>query len=365
MKSLLKEEAGFTYVEIALATVFLAIVLIALLSVMLGATKTSSIASVQTLASELASERIEYIRSLAFNDIGTVGGDPEGILSDETIKRNNAEFNVSYEIIWVDDSADGTEDDDIDHNANDYKRVTVTVSWSLPAPGSSVKVSTNIREKESESLPPVIEFVSLTPNEFSTALVTGGSVNTYTPVWGTVTIAAEAKDTDGVIDLMNFYVDNLSLASWSSIYEATVTKSAEWNTLDYQDGMREVKVEAFDNRGGRDYRVRYLVVDNFAPTAPTNLTLQATGPKTIVLNWSPTTDGTDIVQFYDIYRYQEGEVPAKIARIFTTANTYTNADPTLKKGNTYNYYVEALSPREAVSPGSGFKTASGVAQITL
>ncbi|MDP3013354.1 MAG: hypothetical protein Q8M92_03875 [Candidatus Subteraquimicrobiales bacterium] len=366
MKIFLKQEKGFTYIEILLATIFLSVTLIAILSMLFGSTKTSIISSAQTLASELANEHIEYIRSLAFKDIGTVGGNPEGVLNDEVIERSGVKFNVSYEVAWIDDPADNIGDDgeDID-TPQDYKRVIVTVSWTSPPPGSSVKVSTNIREKDSESRPPIIEFVAPTPNEFSTALITGGSVNVNTPVWETTTIAAQATDEDGVIDLMNFYIDNLSLASWSSIYEATVTKSVGWNTLNNQDGMREVKVEAFDNRGGRDYRVRYLVVDNQAPNAPTNLSAQATGPKTIILGWTPATDGTNSVPFYDIYRYKTGETPTKIARIFTTTSTYTDAAPTLKKGETYNYYFEALSPREAVFPGTGFKTASSVIQITL
>src|SRR3990172_4316620 len=82
-------------------------------------------------AKHLAQEKLELLRNLPFDNVGTLGGVPWGpILREETITRNKLNYTVKTEIIYIDDPLDGPEggipDDTL---ATDYKRVRVEVSW--------------------------------------------------------------------------------------------------------------------------------------------------------------------------------------------------------------------------------------------
>lgn len=79
-------------------------------------------------ARHLAEERIELIRNLAYDDVGTLGGIPAGRLSqNENIVKNGLNYQVQTSIIYVDDPFDGRSPDDL--LSTDYKSVRVDVSW--------------------------------------------------------------------------------------------------------------------------------------------------------------------------------------------------------------------------------------------
>ena len=105
---------------------------------------------VDTTAITIATQRIEQIRNLSYQDVGTIGGIPAGhIPPQETIIRNRIEYTIKTTIIYIDDPFDGlAPDDDI---PNDYKRVEIKVSWTGFLKGEQVLV-TNIapRGKEAE-----------------------------------------------------------------------------------------------------------------------------------------------------------------------------------------------------------------------
>ena len=79
-------------------------------------------------ARHLAQEKIELIRNLPYNDVGTVSGIPAGpLLQEENIVRNKLSYTVKTTIIYIDDSFDNTAPNDL--LATDYKRARVEVSW--------------------------------------------------------------------------------------------------------------------------------------------------------------------------------------------------------------------------------------------
>ena len=79
----------------------------------------------------LANQKMEIVRSLDYDTIGTLLGVPAGSISqDEDIQVNNTEFHVHTFIRYVDDAFDGVlggVPNDI--VPNDYKRVRIEVSW--------------------------------------------------------------------------------------------------------------------------------------------------------------------------------------------------------------------------------------------
>lgn len=82
-------------------------------------------------ARHLAQEKIEFIRNLPYDNVGTSGGIPSGTLPQtENITRNGLRFTVTMSIIFVDDIFDGTQGGTPpDTLATDYKRIRVAVSW--------------------------------------------------------------------------------------------------------------------------------------------------------------------------------------------------------------------------------------------
>ncbi len=83
----------------------------------------------------LANEKMETIRNLGYDKIGTVGGVPSGAIeSDETSTREGISYSIHTDIQYIDDSQDGL--DPTDTKPNDYKKARISVSWGS---GSNVK----------------------------------------------------------------------------------------------------------------------------------------------------------------------------------------------------------------------------------
>ena len=93
-------------------------------------------------ASALANQQMEIVRSLIFDDIGTVAGIPTGTLpEDQTLNVNNTTYEVHTVVQFVDDPTDGTLVAGTDIAPNDYKKVTVTVAWGAASDSEMVEMT--------------------------------------------------------------------------------------------------------------------------------------------------------------------------------------------------------------------------------
>jgi hypothetical protein len=99
-------------------------------------------ARVRTVAANLASERIEFVRNRPYTAIGlsTPVANPwyptepivtasPGITQDQIITRYGIAYQVRTYVTHVDSPADGLGTADADNDPRDYKRVFVTVDW--------------------------------------------------------------------------------------------------------------------------------------------------------------------------------------------------------------------------------------------
>jgi len=87
-------------------------------------------------ARHLAQERVEIIRNLSYDQVGTLGGIPPGpITQTENIVRNGLNYLVETSIIYVDDPFDGEAPADL--LSTDYKRARVEISWEGQARSGS------------------------------------------------------------------------------------------------------------------------------------------------------------------------------------------------------------------------------------
>lgn len=94
----------------------------------------------------LADQRMEYIRSLAYTSVGTVGGIPSGLIAQsETTSLNGVTYTRRTIIVYADDPKDGTGAADTNGITSDYKAVKVDVAWTSRYGGTRhVNLSTRI-----------------------------------------------------------------------------------------------------------------------------------------------------------------------------------------------------------------------------
>ncbi len=141
-----KIKSGFTLIEVLIGIVILAMIIISLYSLINFTLKTIWESKAKITATQLANQKIEIARNLNYADTGTIGGIPAGpIPSTETVWRNNIEYTVDTQVIYVDDPFDGTQGGDPDDTLNtDYKKIRVEVSWNYRLHHKPVLLISNI-----------------------------------------------------------------------------------------------------------------------------------------------------------------------------------------------------------------------------
>lgn len=102
-------------------------------------------------ATALANQKMEIIRSVDYDAIGTTTGIPSGdLLENETISVNTVRYNVHTFVQYVDDDFDSTVATG-DVIPTDYKRVRLTVSWGNQGSDQSVIIFGNFSPKGVET----------------------------------------------------------------------------------------------------------------------------------------------------------------------------------------------------------------------
>lgn len=100
----------------------------------------------------VATDYQEYIRSLAYDEVGTQGGIPAGALPQvSTTTLNGIEFTRQVLVEYVDDSADGLGSNDHNYITTDYKKAKVTVNWVTAVGIRSIFLITNIIPRSIET----------------------------------------------------------------------------------------------------------------------------------------------------------------------------------------------------------------------
>lgn len=335
----LRRQHGFTIVEILFATVILFFLLTALLTTMNVSMTMSTKARYSTVATHLTEQQIEFARQLAYESVGILGapsGEPSGTLvANETTMVENLTFTIERDVEWVDDPADGT--GGADGQPRDYKRLTVTVSWSDRVSSGRVSLVTNFREEDAQGIAPNVEFTAVTPTSSviihnpsapSGAVGDGG----IAVIHGTSTearwqaTADDSADPNGGIASLTFFFDGLAMidsfgntCSWAPSGKVPVftrpeslgftinSLAATGTSQFYPDGRHVVRVECWDDSGMRDFRERIAYVDNFPPTTPASITASpGTGNESrynqMNVSWAAAADGNIPAPYYDLYR---------------------------------------------------------------
>lgn len=362
-----KSQAGVSIVEVLIATMILFMVLTAVMGVLGMTYFMSATARSQSSATAFVNTQIEDIRAMPYTNIGTQGGDPNGTLAaNETTVQAGVTYTISRSITWVDDPMDNSPQTEAgaDSDRHDYKSVLITLSWVNPASGATTSITsaTMIREPWVDTNAPNVEFTA--NNVPSNSIVYAGSVFGGGPA----SLQARADDNldgDGKIASLVFYVDGRvvkngsATAYWAPDQKEYTNPLFAWDTLaldesgtvQFYDGIRELKVEAWDNSGARDFKIINVTIDNYAPAIPTDLasvvsTANGTCFDTVNLSWTPVMDGTDWATGYQVARTKNGAADGT----FNVAGTLSAAaDGARTSFSKYSYSMRSVSPRGLLS----------------
>lgn len=132
---------GMTLVDVLVGTAVVVAVFAGIFSLLRASAILSGTSASKATALAVANSRIEELRSLPYDDIGTVGGIPAGqVAQEEVLVRNNIPFTVRTFISYYDDPKDGSGLADSNGIETDYKRAKVTVTYYVSPGVRSVSV---------------------------------------------------------------------------------------------------------------------------------------------------------------------------------------------------------------------------------
>lgn len=160
---------GVSLIDALVSSAILITISLGLFSVLQLSIRESTDSKARAGALMLANEQIEFLHSLAYADVGVGdnnrghGNDPDGYDeenpggtggggNDQSLLMNRAthvtlngiQYTRRTYVHYVDDPADGTANQDNDHNRDDYKVAKIEVSWESRGSTKSVSVVTNI-----------------------------------------------------------------------------------------------------------------------------------------------------------------------------------------------------------------------------
>ncbi len=134
LKQWMRNDAGFTVIELVVAAAILFVVSTGIMGVLAYASTSNSANSVRQAALELANTRMEASRNTSFTDIGTTSNYPVGtIVSPETVVVSTPEGNRTFVVTT---EVDYSWDQELDQESTGAKDIRITVSWTIPRPGS-------------------------------------------------------------------------------------------------------------------------------------------------------------------------------------------------------------------------------------
>ncbi|MEA2701442.1 MAG: hypothetical protein QOE22_151 [Candidatus Parcubacteria bacterium] len=130
--------------DVIIGTALLLIVFLALSGLLRSSLVVASLAKSKAIATAVAESQMEYVRSLSYDAVGTVGGIPPGNIPQyATTTSNGISFVTRTYIEYVDDPKDGLEAADETGITTDYKRIKVSVTYTAAGSGRNVDLISN------------------------------------------------------------------------------------------------------------------------------------------------------------------------------------------------------------------------------
>lgn len=303
-------ERGFTLVELSVAIAVLLVGVLGTVALVDGASQATAANRARESATALARELIELTRAIPYDRLtadqiaaelqarpGLADASPE---AGWTLERRGFTYTVSLAACAVDDARDGlglhgasvpwcpqsAETGDLDRNPDDYRRVTVTLTWQASGKSETARQTTLVINPAG-GLGPSVR--TLTP-------VPPAGEEITDPSLGSATFELTTSATPATVE---WYVNG---APQGRADGSGNEWSFTWPLGNVLDGTYLVQARAF-NEDGRSgvARVLTVVLNRHAPLAPSGVGAGRNGRGTDVdIEWNANGEG-DVVG-YRVYR---------------------------------------------------------------
>jgi prepilin-type N-terminal cleavage/methylation domain-containing protein len=143
---------GFSLVEVIVVISVMTLVFGGLFASFEYSLKLIAQSKAKITALALMTDRLEYLRSLPYDSIGTLLGIPAGVIpQNRTVTLNGVDFAERVLVEYVDDPADGTGLLDSNGIISDYKRLKVEYSWTISGVTNSFSTASTIVPRSIET----------------------------------------------------------------------------------------------------------------------------------------------------------------------------------------------------------------------
>lgn len=143
---------GFSLVELIIVAALSVVVFLALFSSVKYILQVISLSQSKLSALSVANERMEYFRSLPYDEVGVVAGYPTGTVPQtSTTSLNGITFYERVRVDYVDDPADGLLTADDNGIILDYKQIRLEYEWRINEATSSLQLVSNIVPRSIET----------------------------------------------------------------------------------------------------------------------------------------------------------------------------------------------------------------------
>jgi prepilin-type N-terminal cleavage/methylation domain-containing protein len=353
----LREQRGFTIVEVMVAATVLLGGVLAALTMLDAASKRGRAASDRQKATSLARDVVERARSLAYAQVAPntivaqLREDPDlagSSASPWRISRDGTTFTLQAEVCWLDEPVDGLgthnssfcagsgDGGSADSNPIDYKRVTITTSWDSSSGSGSSRQSTLISSRGGDGDAPAVDPPRLVSPP--SAPITSPST---TSAFFVVTTAADAASVIWLVDGNQEGTAAGAGRNWSFTWQ-----------LPPYDGTYDISAQAFGTSGmSSEARGTTVVVNRYAPLAPTGFNAGRNG-SVVEAEWTANRE-RDIIG-YRVYRSLNGGSPVLACPLVDDVSCI-DPNPPIQTGQaSLLYWVVAVdrSPTGAAREGA-------------
>jgi prepilin-type N-terminal cleavage/methylation domain-containing protein len=364
--SRLRDERGFTLIEVMVTMLILVVGIAGAIAMIDGANARTLANKEREAGNALTREVIEAARSVPYRQLtpttalaqlqaipGLEDTDPGGVW---TVERRNQTYTISLGVCSVDDDQDGfgttgggfcaAQTSTADQNPDDYKRISVDVSWVRGGVTRDIK-QVGIVNNEASSSGPSVEFTNQVP--------AGEEITLPTP---SINFTVQAEDGTAVI---RFAVDGVLLDS-ATTSPTTFKWDIDTAGTHIPDGTYIVSVTAFDAEGTPGpTKSRTIRLNRDAPAAPEDVfggwnSRWGDATDLVELQWSRNTEPD--VTGYRVYRKLASGDQVVPGCDQPTAPSFTDCiDHSPPAGATIDYYVVALDQNPATGqPREGTKS---------
>jgi prepilin-type N-terminal cleavage/methylation domain-containing protein len=311
-----RDDRGFTLIEVMVTIMILVVGIAGSIALIDGANARTLVTKEREAANALSREVVEAARSVPYQQLNPTSAvtqlqsipgleDSTTATSTWTVVRRKQTYTVALSVCSVDDDQDGFGDKTggnfcpgsgtgVDRNPDDYKRVTVTVTWKR---GGTTRTITHagIVNNEASSAGPAVEITQQDPD---------GDLIT-SPV-SSVKFEVQAADTAVAI---RFAVDGALIDTVENATTATFSWDIDSGGDYVPDGTYVVSVTAFDAEGTPGpTRSRTIRLNREVPSAPQD----------VFGGWNPRIGFTDAPDIVELQWARNIEPDVKGYRVYRT-----------------------------------------------